>query len=150
MPKVLYSVMNSVTSFIPKPGISGKGIYAPNPESPLTKSIVGLVEQVQNHLSATELPSIEAQYSQWPSPFLTLFSEKEDAENFLKSQGEKPGDREWLIYEVSGDELIAAKSKVLSMKTIRQLGTYKNQYIIWESIPRRALIAMWEWRMESE
>lgn len=146
IPRTLFRVQH-VDYYIPPSAPMDRGIYAPNPHPSTVSSMQELAEEVENHLGIVRMPDERPFQSQWLSPFLTVFSQREDAENFLKRRGEHPGDKEWVIFEVSGAEIGARGGEVLPLGEVTELNNSAAHFLIWRTIPREALVASWEWRV---
>jgi hypothetical protein len=147
VPPTLYRVQHRYHP-TPQSLTSPEGIYAlnPTPSPPLTSE--AFFDEVNNHVSIANAPRHGPLQSQWPSPFLSVFACREDAELYLRSLGDVPGEETWRLYEISGAEVAGRGGTVLRLRDLGDFASGKvleSEFLIWGFIPREAVAASWEW-----
>lgn len=123
-----------------------RGLFALKANPGKLKTVEEFYEEVDNHLSIAKPPMKGPIQSQWPSPFLSVFSKRADAERFLKTQGEKKGDTQWIIYVASGARLLKNCARIFKLPPgVQEEGVFKSQLLVWRTISETTLLYSLEW-----
>jgi hypothetical protein len=144
IPAVLYRVQHR-WYYVPPCGYVTRGVYALNIIEKEPSTLKNLVKEVNNHMWLT-IPPRGYVGTIWPSPFVSVYSTWEDAENSLRVRGGKPGDGMWRVFEVSGKKVAATGCKVMRMKDIKGTDDVpESELLIWRFIPEEAFVRTYPW-----
>ena len=144
IPSVLYRVQHK-WYYVPPCASVNKGIYALKIDAKEPSSLNKLVAEVNNHLSLCH-PPIRSFPALWISPFISVFSRREDAEESLRSRRGKPGDGMWTVFELSGEDIAAKECKVIRLSDVKGSETrLASEFLIWRYIPQEAILRSYAW-----
>jgi hypothetical protein len=147
IPPTLYRAQ-CAAYYIPPCAAMEKGIHALNSKPEALLSRKQLIEAVDNHLRLAEPPKGPIQ-SQWPTPFLSVFSQRENAEEALNGCNKYSGCGNWRIIEVSSAVVSARGVKVLRLRDVKGSTApfEESQYLVWRFIPQEAFVTDIQYRI---
>ena len=139
IPRTLYRMERS-ERHVPK-GTTKKGVYALNSNPTEPVSFVGLVDEINNHMCIAQT-ILFVEDSQWPSPFLSVFSTREDAIDAVRNGEDKLEEGSWNLIKISGAALGARRTKILRARDVKRaiLPFSDNEYLVWKMIPDETII----------